>query len=106
VQLAVFRILQEALTNALRHGGDGPVRVRLAWFPDHCELAVRSLLPAPGKAPTAAPRELDAADPPRTPGHGIIGMRERAQLVGGYLHAAPDGPDFVVAATLPIGVLA
>src|SRR6478609_4550221 len=41
-QLAVYRILQEALTNALRHGDGGPVAVNLAWHPDRVELAVRN----------------------------------------------------------------
>lgn len=94
VQLAVFRILQEALTNALRHGGDGPVQVRLGWLPERCDLVVRSSLAA-----VARP----AVGGERGPGHGIIGMRERAQLVGGSLRAGTEGEHFVVAASLPIG---
>lgn len=93
VQLAVYRILQEALTNALRHGGDGPVEVSLAWHPDRVEL--RAVNPA------AAAR---ADDQPR--GHGVIGMRERAQLVGGTFDAGIDGAAFIVRATLPIGTAA
>lgn len=92
VQLAVYRILQEALTNALRHGGDGPVDVALAWHPERVELQVRN---------PVAPR---ADEPSR--GHGLIGMRERAQLVGGSLDAGVDGTAFVVRATLPIGGVA
>jgi len=88
VQLAVYRILQEALTNALRHGGGGPVSVRHSWSADRVELEVRNGMPQ--GAPSA-------------PGHGVIGMRERAQLVGGALTAAAHGPEFVVRATLPIG---
>jgi len=93
VQLAVYRILQEALTNALRHGGDGPVEVSLAWHPDRVEL--RAVNPA------VAAR---ADDQPR--GHGVIGMRERAQLVGGTFDAGIDGAAFIVRATLPIGTAA
>ena len=89
VQLAVYRILQEALTNALRHGAGGPVDVRLAWHPDRVDLQVGN--PASG---------VNAA----TPGHGVIGMRERAQLAGGTLDAAADAGRFTVRATLPIGV--
>lgn len=89
VQLAVYRILQEALTNALRHGGT-PLDVALAWHPDHVELAVRNPLRAGAAAPAHA-------------GHGIIGMRERAQLVGGRLDAGPADGEFAVSATLPIG---
>ncbi len=88
VQLAVYRILQEALTNALRHGDGGPVDVALAWHPDRVEMHVRN---------PVGPR----TDEPR--GHGLIGMRERAQLVGGSLDAGVEGAEFVVNATLPIG---
>ncbi|WP_127474047.1 sensor histidine kinase [Microbacterium sulfonylureivorans] len=89
VQLAVYRILQEALTNALRHGEGGPVDVRLAWHPDRVDLEVGN--PAP------------AAAVPATGGHGVIGMRERAQLAGGTLTAAAEGGRFAVRASLPIG---
>ncbi len=87
-QLAVYRILQEALTNALRHGG-GPVDVRLAWLRDRVELEVRNPL-----------RHSVSGG---APGHGVIGMRERAQLAGGELTASDRDGDFVVSATLPIG---
>ncbi|MFJ4224210.1 histidine kinase [Microbacterium sp. NPDC089695] len=88
IQLAVYRILQEALTNALRHG-DGAVDVHLAWLPDRVDIRVRN---------TVAPHRTAAAG-----GHGLIGMRERAQLVGGSLQAERVGAEFVVHATLPIG---
>ncbi|MCW3492413.1 sensor histidine kinase [Microbacterium sp. SSM24] len=91
VQLAAYRILQEALTNALRHGGGGPVEVRLAWHPSHVELEVHNPVP-PGASPSDAH------------GHGLIGMRERAQLAGGRLDAGAQGDRFVVRAQLPIGV--
>ena len=92
VQLAVYRILQEALTNALRHGDGGRVDVRLAWYPVRVDLVVTNGVGV-------------AADAPRQ-GHGLIGMRERAQLVGGTFHAAVDGGVFVVRAILPIGAAA
>ena len=88
VQLALYRILQEALTNALRHGADRRVAVQIAWHPDRVELTVRNL--RGGAAPS-------------TGGHGVIGMRERAQLAGGTLSAQPEADDFVVRAMLPIG---
>lgn len=100
IQLAVYRILQEALTNALRHG-EGPVDVRLAWLPDRVELEVRNAVraghgPVTGLAGGAAP----------SGGHGLIGMRERAQLVGGSLEAERDAGVFMVRGTLPIGTAA
>ncbi|MER7796547.1 histidine kinase [Microbacterium sp. NPDC096154] len=89
VQLAVYRILQEALTNALRHGDGGPVDVGLAWMPERVDLHVRN-----GVA--AEPRATEPA------GHGLIGMRERAQLVGGVLDAGAEHGAWVVRAVLPI----
>ena len=90
IQLAVYRIMQEALTNAIRHGSGGVVDVRLAWMPDRVDVEVRNASePASGSG--------------RGGGHGILGMRERAQLAGGDLTAERDGTDFTVRATLPIG---
>lgn len=90
VQLAVYRILQEALTNALRHGAPaGSVDVRLSWLPDRVELDVRNPV-VPGSQPGRS-------------GHGIIGMRERAQLAGGRLDAADEAGAFTVRATIPLG---
>ncbi|MGC0368518.1 sensor histidine kinase [Microbacterium sp. SLBN-111] len=89
VQLALYRILQEALTNALRHGVDRRVAVRFAWHPDRVELTVRNRL---GDGP-----------PSSSGGHGVIGMRERAQLAGGTLSAQPESRDFVVRVSLLIG---
>lgn len=89
VQLAVFRILQEAaLTNAIRHGDGAAVDVRLEWLPDKVALTVRN--PMPGEAV------------PGTGGHGLIGMRERAQLAGGTLDAGAEGSAFAVRAHIPM----
>ena len=97
VQLAVYRILQEALTNALRHGSGGTVRVALAWHDERVELEVSNAVAA---VSTDTGSVVAAAR-----GHGLIGMRERAQLVGGTLEAGPDGAGrFVVRATVPLGV--
>ncbi|GAB2830716.1 sensor histidine kinase [Microbacterium insulae] len=89
-QLATYRILQEALTNALRHGDGGPVDVHLAWHPSHVELEVRN---GTGTAAEA-----------RGSGHGLLGMAERAHLAGGTLEAGAHDGRFVVRARLPIGV--
>ncbi|WP_221583682.1 histidine kinase [Microbacterium sp. G2-8] len=90
VQLAVYRILQEALTNALRHGDGGAVDVALAWHPGSVDVMIRN--------PAAARREPEHA------GHGIIGMRERAQLVGGSLDVERRAAAFVVQARIPWAV--
>jgi signal transduction histidine kinase len=82
---AAYRIVQEALTNTARHGS-GPARVRVEFAADALELAVRN--PIAHAAPAAE-------------GHGLIGMRERAALLGGTLVAGPGGAEFVVRARLP-----
>lgn len=87
VQLAVYRILQEALTNALRHGDGGEIDVALAWHPGSVHVMIRN--------GTGAPRELEHQ------GHGIIGMRERAQLAGGTLDVERRETTFVVQARIP-----
>jgi len=89
-QLAVYRIVQESLTNALRHGDrERPVVVRFDWAPGGLHLSVTSALPAAPPAPSAGS------------GHGVDGMTERAIIVGGNLTAAADGDRFVVRAWLP-----
>lgn len=97
VQIAVYRILQEALTNAMRHGAGGTVEVFLAWLPDRVEVRVRNPL---------SPAVTDPAGAMRSGGHGLIGMRERAQLIGGTLDVGPADGSFAVSAVLPIGVAA
>ena len=89
LQLAVFRIVQESLTNALRHGDTTrPADVRLKRGQHGLDLEVLSALSfqPPSRAST---------------GHGLIGMRERATAVQGQLSAGPDGGRFVVRARLP-----
>jgi signal transduction histidine kinase len=88
VDQAAFRILQEALTNAARHG-NGDADVRVAFGPGAVELAV-----------TNAARSDAAA---RGGGHGIVGMRERASLLGGNLEAVATDGLFRLRARLPYG---
>ncbi len=88
-QLAVYRIVQESLTNALRHADAAqPVRVLFGWTPHGLELTVETVSP-PDPAPPAAN------------GHGVAGMTERALLVGGHLTAQPEAGRFVVRAWRP-----
>jgi signal transduction histidine kinase len=86
VDLAAFRIIQESLTNAQKHGGD-TARLRLRYTPDAVTVDVHN--PINGVSPVGS-------------GHGIVGMRERAAAVGGTLRIGP-GPDghFTVHAELP-----
>ena len=97
-QLAVFRIVQECLTNALKHGGRGTeVRLHLDWSGPGLTLHAGSDL-APGPA---APTSGEAG--PQRLGRGLPGMRERAHLAGGWLTAGPDGEHFRVTVFIPYG---
>ncbi|MCI3278515.1 sensor histidine kinase [Streptomyces cylindrosporus] len=83
-----YRILQEALTNVLRHAGAVPVRVRIEVAGRLLVLEVRNPLTA------------DIAGPGR--GSGLRGIRERAALLGGRAHTGPDEGDWQVHVELPL----
>jgi signal transduction histidine kinase len=93
VELAAYRIVQEALTNTRRHAPGAAVDVELRYGPDTLRLRVRDNGPGPSG---------DVAKPRGDAGHGLLGMRERAFSVGGALYtgAAPGG-GFLVEAMLP-----
>jgi signal transduction histidine kinase len=92
VAIAAYRIVQEALTNALKHSGGAPTRVVVRWTDAALELEIID------RGPPRDVVERDAA-----PGRGIAGMRERAAMYGGMLEARP-GPDggYVVRAHIPL----
>jgi signal transduction histidine kinase len=93
VDLAAFRIVQESLTNVIRHADHGEAVVRIRAHDD--VLTVEVLDEGCGHA-----RERAVTDG----GHGIIGMRERAESIGGRLEAGPrPGRGFQVRAGLPLG---
>lgn len=90
---SAYRVLQEALTNVLRHAGPAPTRVTISYERSRVALSVVN------EAGTAAPAS--------TGGHGLVGMRERVSLFRGTLRAGPE-PDggFAVRATFPTGAAA
>lgn len=90
VELAAYRIVQESLTNALKHGCPGRVSVALVRRDGVLEVRVTS--------------PYGRRDGPRVPGSGagLVGMRERAALLGGAFDAGPDGASWTVRATLPV----
>ncbi|MET7699488.1 histidine kinase [Streptomyces sp. NPDC005485] len=90
VELAAYRIVQESLTNALKHARPGRVTVTLAQRDDVLDVRVTS--------------PYGHGDGPRAPGSGagLVGMRERATLLGGTLAAGPDGALWAVRAALPL----
>ena len=87
VDQAAFRILREALTNAARHGS-GRANVELCFAPEALEIVVSNPI-SPGAAAT------DGG------GHGIVGMKERALLLGGTLETIAEGGTFRIRASLP-----
>ncbi|MFL5909027.1 MAG: sensor histidine kinase [Gaiellaceae bacterium] len=90
LELSAYRIVQEALTNALKHAGDAHATVRVAYGADSLELEIVD--DGPG----------DAAAVPSS-GHGLVGMRERVALYGGRFEAARRASGgFAVRVLLPI----
>jgi signal transduction histidine kinase len=100
-ELTVYRVVQEALTNTLKHAGFTDVTVRLDWTAD--ALTVQVIDAGPGGN---RPLRPEAPDPGHA-GHGLIGMRERALAAGGTLHTGlRPGGGFAVRAELPIDPVA
>jgi signal transduction histidine kinase len=105
--LSAYRIVQEALTNVVRHAGPTRARVQITYQPDQVSIEVtddgpsrtqlpRLPRPSPPSPPSGSP--TSAARPGS--GHGLIGMRERAALFGGELAAGPYAAGFRVQASL------
>ena len=89
VDLSAFRIVQEALTNALKHGGPATARVVVRYGDHDLELEI---------ADTGVGAGADDGA-----GHGLVGMRERVSLYGGKVEAGPrDGGGFAIRARLPL----
>jgi signal transduction histidine kinase len=92
VAVAAYRIVQEALTNVLKHANGAPARVALHWGDDALELEIVD------DGPPQDDAQLDAQ-----PGRGVAGMRERAAMYGGTLEAHPRaGCGYVVHARIPL----
>jgi signal transduction histidine kinase len=91
VSLAAYRIIQEALTNVVRHAGPTHARLALVYGDDQLEVRVEN--------------EGGVGEEPADgngSGHGLVGMRERAALYGGELVAGPTAHGYRVVARLPI----
>ncbi|ARP74254.1 histidine kinase [Streptomyces sp. MUSC 125] len=94
VQLTVYRIVQEALTNTLKHAGAG-TRANLAIVVEDTRLTVTVEDFGP-PAPVGRPRTANEE------GHGLVGMRERAALYGGHISAGPAGAGWTVRVALDL----
>ncbi|OLZ64433.1 two-component sensor histidine kinase [Streptomyces sp. IMTB 2501] len=92
VELSAYRIVQEALSNVLRHAPGAKVRVDIAHLPNGIYLSVSNSRPS------------RPVPPFRGSGHGLLGMRERAAMLGGQVEAKPTRHGgFLVTAFLPRG---
>ncbi len=100
VDLAAYRIVQESLTNTLKHAPGADAFVHIEVGEERIDLRIQNT-----NSPETASRGPLRTGPGR-PGHGINGMRERARLCGGELVAGPDADrGFTVSAHLPLGVV-
>jgi signal transduction histidine kinase len=89
VDLTAYRIVQEALTNARKHGGGGRARVTIRYGREALDVEIRN-----DRRGTRAAKDA---------GHGLVGMRERVSLYGGELEAGPQrGGGYAVRARLPV----
>ncbi|MGW1174728.1 sensor histidine kinase [Kitasatospora sp. NPDC002543] len=104
--LAVFRIVQESLTNTRKHAGPAQARVLLTYHPDRVTVEVSdngAAVPADALVGALAGAGGAAAPGAGRSGYGLIGMRERVALQGGSLVAGGvDGGGFRVVASLPV----
>ncbi len=91
VQLTVYRVVQEALSNAVRHAPRSAVQVEVRRSDAHLQVEVRN-------GPSATPATIGGA------GHGLMGMRERVELVDGTMTAGatPDG-GYLIEVAIPVG---
>jgi signal transduction histidine kinase len=95
MELSAYRIIQEALTNVVKHAGSARAEVVLCYQPRSLTIEITDNGGGAGRRPGA---EAD-------PGHGLLGMRERVAVYGGRLRAGPLPPPesgFQVSAHLPL----
>ncbi|WFF02300.1 histidine kinase [Micromonospora sp. WMMD964] len=93
VERTAYRVVREALTNVRKHAADAETVVRLRHLPDGLEVVVRN-------GPSSRGPELPGA------GQGLLGLRERVELLGGRLEAAPVDGGFLLRALLPLAGVA
>jgi signal transduction histidine kinase len=94
--LSIYRIIQEALTNVVRHAGPTNARLRIEYFNNEIVVDITD----EGGRHWNPPRMY-----PSSGGNGLIGMRERVALYDGALVVGPQGRGFEVRASLPIRAL-
>ncbi|GAB7032427.1 histidine kinase [Streptomyces sp. NPDC021749] len=90
IEVTAYRIVQEALTNVLKHASSGRVRIRCEAGAEQLTISVDSPLARPDAPPDARTRQRPVAPLTNGAGAGLTGMSERAALVGGIFDAGPD----------------
>lgn len=105
IEMTAYRIVQEAMTNVLKHAGPGHARVRLGYTPAALRVEITNHVAA-SEVRSANQTWRPGAEPERgdtdpVSGHGLIGLRERVALIGGTLTAHPIVGGFHLAAVLP-----
>jgi signal transduction histidine kinase len=99
VETNAYRIVQEALTNALKHAGPARAAVVLDYGPDFLDVEVRD----DGRGAAGSAPDADVGAPAPSGGFGLVGMRQRAALLEGSVDAGPaDSGGFRVTARLPV----
>jgi signal transduction histidine kinase len=98
VEMIIYRLVQEALTNAVRYAGDSPIDVQLIYSPTAITVFVDD---EGGGSGSARPGGSGGS------GHGLVGMQERLSAIGGSLEAGPrrPGPGWRVHASIPVVLL-
>ncbi|MFD3535180.1 sensor histidine kinase [Streptomyces sp. NPDC058664] len=94
---AVRRVAQEALTNIRKHAPGARTRIRFAYETGEISLEIRDSGPPPATEGARQGYGLGSSGS----GYGLLGMRERAELLGGSLDAGPEGPGFAVRLRVP-----
>jgi signal transduction histidine kinase len=93
VALIAYRVVQEAITNALKHAAGAPITVSVSHARDHVAIEVTNGAAAPGD-PSATLTAIGG-------GHGLHGLRERITAAGGVLAAEPTADGWRLTARLP-----
>jgi signal transduction histidine kinase len=104
LELSLYRVIQEALTNTAKHAAGARTTIDLTYGPADIRVEVANDAP-PGDGPSAdrhSPGSTAASTPEVSPGHGILGMRERVSAFGGTLTAGPVDGGFLVRVRVPL----
>jgi signal transduction histidine kinase len=103
LDVCAYRVLQEALTNVLRHAPGSACVVTLTWGTDAVRVRVEDDGAGRRTLPGRASADVDAVPDRVVGGHGLVGMRERVSAFGGSLRAGPvPGGGFVIDASFPL----